>query len=177
MELFMFLQFQKLSNFNTSTPIIVNALEMLTIDFNNFEMNGEIIDQTHIEVGSPKYQFYTLSTIGNIETALSVIDISHGFVPGPPCSGGNSASIVAPQSEFPMIKVQIVNNNTLSEFRYLIINPTKILYAETVSFIDAVTSQMVTAVIIIMNDINRTSFRTTLSFADIVSILHPVIVA
>ena len=173
----MFLQFQKTTNFTAAAPIIINALELLTIDFNNFEMNGEIVNQTHIEVGNPKYQFYTPSSVSSIEIALNIIDISSSFIPGPPCSGGNSASIVAPQSEFPLIKVQIVNNNTLSEFRYIILNPTKILYSETVSFIDSVTSQMVTAVIIVMNDINRTRFRTTLTYADIVSILHPVIVS
>lgn len=173
----MFLQFQKTTNFTASAPIIVNALELLTIDFNNFEMNGEIIDQTHIEVGSPKYQFYTPSSVSSIEIALNILDLSGGFIPGPPCSGSNSAWIVAPQSQFPLLRVQIINNNTLSEFRYIILNPSKILYAETVSFIDSVTSHMVTAVIIVMNDMNRTSFRTTLTYADIVSILHPIIVS
>ena len=172
----MFLQFQKLSN-NSSTPIIINSQSLLTIDFNNFEMNGEIINQTHIELGSPKYQFYTTSSVPNIELALSVIDISSGFIPGSPCTGGNSVVIIAPSSNFPLIKIQIVNNNTLSESRDLIINPTKILYSETTSFIDVVSGQQVSAVLIVMNDENRTFFRTTLSFADIVSILHPVIVA
>jgi hypothetical protein len=173
----MFLEFQKITNTNVSSAIIINALDLLTIDFNNFEMNGEIVDQTHIEVGNPKYQFYTTSTVPNIEAALNVIDISGGFIPGGVCVGGNSIEIIAPSSSSPLIKIQIINNNTLSEFRYTILNPTKILYSENVTFIDSLTGQQVTSVLIVMNDINRTNFRTTLNWNDIVSILHPVTVA
>ena len=172
----MFLEFQKITNTNVSSSIIINALEILTIDFNNFEMNGEIVNQTQVELGNPKYQFYTTSTVSSIESALSVIDISGGFIPGSPCIGGNSATIIAPSSKFPLIKIEIINNNTIYEFRNLILNPSKILYVEPVTFIDSLSGQQVISIIIVMNDINRTNFRTSLSWDNIISILHPSIV-
>lgn len=173
----MFLQFQKITNTQVSTAIIINADALLTIDFNNFEMNGEIVNQTHIEIGNPKYSFYTLSTIASIEAALNVIDISAGYVPGSPCAGGTSAQIIAPASSFPLILVQTVHNNTLSETQELIFNPSKILYIENVLFVDVVSGEQVTAVMIVMNDSNRTRFVTTLTFVEIVAILLPIIVA
>jgi hypothetical protein len=173
----MFLQFSKISNTAVSSQIIINADDLLTIDFNNFENNGEIVNATHIEIGNPKFQFYTLSTIGSIEAALNVINISGGFVPGPPCSGGNSATIIAPASSYPLLLVQTVHNFTFSETREQIVNPSKILYCEVVIFKDTASGQQVSGVQIVMNDSNRTRFLTTLSYADIFSILHPVMVA
>jgi hypothetical protein len=173
----MFMQFSKLTNTAVSSLIIVNAEALLTIDFNNFENNGQIVNATHLEIGNPKYQFYTASTLASIEAALNVIDISAGFVPGPPCTGGTAATIIAPASSFPLLLVQTVHNYTLSETREQIVNPSKILYCETVNFIDNVTGRQVTGVQIVMNDTNRTRFLTTLSYSDIFSILQPVLVA
>lgn len=62
----MFLEFNKITNSNLSSKIIVNAQELLAIDFNNFEDNGTIVNATHIEIGNPKHQFYTLSPLINI---------------------------------------------------------------------------------------------------------------
>jgi len=174
----MFLLFNKFTNTAVSSELVINAFELLTIDFNNYENGSNVIyNATHVEVGNPKYQFYTPSTLASIELALNVIDISGGFVPGPPCSGGHSSTIIAPQSQFPLMEVQIINNNTVSEWRRLILNPTKILYSENVTFIDASSGAQTTATLIVMNDINRTTFRTTLPWADLKSILQPVIVA
>lgn len=175
----MFIQFQKMSaqNPTVSTPIIVNIEELLNIDFANFENNGLIVNATHIEVGWLKHSFYTLSTVANIEAALNVTDISTGYIPGPPCSGGNSASIIAPSSSFPLIKVQAIFNNTLSETREIIINPSKILYVEEVTFVDASSSGQVVGVQIVMTDMTRTKLITTLTYTEIFAILQPVVVA
>jgi hypothetical protein len=175
----MFIQFRKMSaqDPTISTPIIVNIEELLTIDFSNFENNGVIVNATHLEIGWFKYAFYTLSTITNIENALNVIDITGGYVPGDPCLGGNAAVIIAPSSSFPLIKVQAIFNNTLSETRDSIINPSKILYAEQVTFIDALTGNQVTGVQIVLTDMTRTRLITTLTYAEIFAILQPVVVA
>jgi len=173
----MFLQLQKFIINSAPSSIIINASTLLTIDFNNFEMNGEIVNRTHIEIGNPKYQFYTLSTITSIEAALKVIDVSAGYVPGSPCTGGNAVKIVAPASAFPLLLIRTVHNNTLAETRDIVINPSKILYIENVIFMDATSGAQVTGVLFVMNDANKTRFVTTLSYAEVFSILLPVIVS
>jgi len=174
----MFIQFQKMSaqNPTVSTPIIVNIEELLNIDFANFENNGVIVNATHLEIGWFKYAFYTLSTITDIENALNVIDISGGYIPGDPCVGGNSVTIIAPSSAFPLIKLQAIFNNTLSETKENIINPSKILYVEEVTFIDGLTGNQVTGVQIVLTDMTRTKLTTTLTYAEIFAILQPGIV-
>lgn len=165
----MFLQFQKVTNTAVATDIIVNAQELLALD--------PLTGLTSVEIGNPKHQFYTPSTISAIEAALNVIDISVGYVPGSPCSGGNSASIIAPSSSFPLIRIQVIVNNTLTQTREVILNPSKILYIEPLSFIDSLTSYQVTGVMIIMTDSNRTRYVTTLTYDEVFQILLPTIVA
>jgi len=174
-----FLQFKKMSvtNPTVSTPIIINVEELLNIDFYNFENNGIIENATHVEIGIFKFGFYTLSSISNIENALSVIDISMGYIPGDPCAGGNSASIIAPASQYPMIRLNGYFNNNISETKEQILNPSKILYAETVIFIDTKTGLQETGVQIVLTDITRTRLITTLTYAEIFAILQPVVVA
>ena len=175
----MFIQFQKLSisNPSVSTPIIVNGESIIGIDNNNFEMNGVIVNASNIELnGNPKFKFYCPTPESTIQSNLNVIDVSSGYIPGSSCGLGNNVDVIYPSTSFPLIQLREIFNNTISESRTRIINPTHILYAENMIINDTATQSQQTVLMIIMSDLTRTRILSTLAFEDLVLILQPKVI-
>ena len=178
----MFLLFKKILNDNPAQlgDIIVSAesVFLYNADVLQNKKTGRDYVTTRVEISSfPNYSFYTPSTMDQVSSVLKVIDLTGGAGSGSYCAGDPGVlDIIYMATTFPLLKANMLVNNSLSEVEPYVFNPEYIVFAENVVFQDRKTAQQATALLLVLRDSQPKRIMTELDFGDLVTILEPTVV-
>lgn len=178
----MFLLFKKILNSNPAQlgDILVRADSVLLYnsDVLQNQKTGSDYVATRIEIASvPNYSFHTTSTIAQVSSMLNVVDLTGGAGIGSSCAGNPGVlDIIYASSKFPLLKANMVVNNSLTSVEPYIFNPEYLVFAEEFVFRDQKTSQQATALMLVLCDSQPKRIMTALDFSDLVTILEPSVV-
>lgn len=176
----MFILFQKILNNNPAQLgyVLVKSDSILLYNADTLQnqKTGQDYTATRVEVYSfPNYSFHTPSTVAQVSSVLKVIDVSGGAGVGSSCLGNLGVlDIVYAASTFPMLKANMLVNNSKSELEPFIFNPEYIVFSEEITFRDQKTSLQSTAVLLVLRDAQPKRIMTNLAFADLITLLEPV---
>ena len=178
----MFILFKKILNSNPAQlgDVLVRAdsIFLYNSDALQNKKTGADYNATRIEISSfPNYSFHTPSTMNQVSSVLNVVDLTGGAGSGSSCAGNPGVlDIVYATSTFPLLKTNMVVNNSLSELEPYVFNPEYLTFAEEVVFRDQKTSLQVTALLLVLRDSQPKRIMTALDFGDLITILEPNVV-
>lgn len=176
----MFLHFKKILNSNPAQlgDIIVRADSIFLYNNDVLEnrKTGTNYQATRIELSSfPNYSFHTPSTMAQVSSVLKVIDLTGGgSSTGSSCAGNPGVlDIVYMSTSFPLLRANMLVNNSKSELEPYVFNPDYIVFTEEVVFQDRKTQQQDTAVLLVLRDSQPKRIMTDLDFSDLMTVLEP----
>lgn len=180
----MFLLFKKILNSNPNQlgDIIVRADSLFLYNDDVLENRqlGVNYNATRVEISSfPNYTFYTPSTVAQVSSVLKVVDLTGGAGPGTgsSCLGDPGVlDIVYAATNFPLLKANMLQNQSKTELQPYVFSPEYLIFAEDVVFQDMKTKMQDTALLIVLRDSQQRRFMTDLDFADLQTILEPIVV-
>lgn len=165
----MFLNFKKLSN--AITDVLVKSDSIMLVESDSVFINGTTYpNATRIEIaGYSRMGFHTTSTFAQVTSVLYTVDVTAGF--DPTVCG---ADLVYPAVSYPLITTNMVFNSTLSEIEPFAFNPTFLISAEEVTFIDVVSHAQQIGLMVSLHDVNPRRVLTDLTLAQLKTILRAV---
>lgn len=172
----MFVTFQKITTSNPSkkSTILVNTESILYMDVDSFEDKsyGGMYDATRIEV--PNYKFFTATPMADILSIIPSVDFTSGVATtGSQCAGTPGAlNIILPKIDWPLIKAPMVFNNSPTETREYVFNPSFIVYVEPVMY-NGPGGRQYPALMVVLRDNQPRQVLSKLDMADIISLLEP----
>lgn len=178
----MFLLFKKILNSNPNQlgDIIVRADSLFLYNDDVLENRqlGINYHATRVEISSfPNYTFYTPSTVDQVSSTLKVVDLTGGAGSGSSCAGNPGVlDIVYASSNYPMLKANMLQNQSKLELQPYVFSPEYLVFAEDVVYQDLKTKMQDTALLIVLRDSQQRRFMTDLDFSDLVTILEPTVV-
>lgn len=178
----MFILFKKILNNNPAQlgDILVRADSILLFnsDVLQNKKTGMDYNATRIEISSfPNHSFYTKSTMAQVASMLKVIDLTGGAGSGSSCAGNPGVlDIIYAASTYPLLKTNMIVNNSLTAVEPFVFNPEYLVFAEDIVFRDQKTSQEVTAMLLVLRDSQPKRIITALDFGDLITILEPSVV-
>ena len=178
----MFILFKKILNGNPAQlgDILVRAdsIFLYNSDVLQNKKTGADFNATRIEISSfPNHSFHTPSTMAQVSSMLKVIDLTGGAGSGSSCAGNPGVlDIVYASSTFPLLKTNMVVNNSLTSVESYVFNPEYLVFAEEVVFRDQKTSQQATALLLVLRDSQPKRIMTALEFSDLITVLEPSVV-
>lgn len=176
----MFILFQKILNNNPAQLgyVLVNSDSILLYNEDTLQnqKTGQDYTATRVEVYSfPNYSFHTKSSMAQVSSVLNVIDVTGGAGAGSSCAGNPGVlDIIYASSTYPMLKANMLVNNSRNELEPYVFNPEYIVFSEEIVFRDQKTSQQSTAVLLVLRDAQPKRIMTDLAFADLVTLLEPI---
>ena len=176
----MFILFKKILNSNPAQlgDILVRAesIFLYNSDVLQNKKTGADYNATRIEISSfPNHSFHTPSTMAQVSSVLNVIDLTGGS--GSQCAGNPGVlDIVYATAGYPLLKTNMIVNNSMSELEPYVFNPEYIVFAEDMVFRDVKTSLQNTALLLVLRDSQPKRIMTALDFNDLIAILEPNIV-
>jgi hypothetical protein len=178
----MFIIFKKILNGNPAQlgDILVRAdsIFLYNSDILQNKKTGGDYHATRIEISSfPNHSFHTPSTMAQVSAMLNVIDLTGGAGSGSSCAGNPGVlDIIYAASTFPLLKTNMVVNNSLTSVEPYVFNPEYLVFAEEVVFRDQKTSQQATALLLVLRDSQPKRIMTALEFSDLITVLEPSVV-
>lgn len=178
----MFILFKKILNSNPAHlgDILVNAESMFLYNDDVLENRklGTSYNATRIEISSfPNYSFYTPSTVAQISSVLKVIDLTGGAGSGSSCAGNPGVlDTIYMAATYPLLKNNMIVNNSKTELQPYVFNPVFITFAETMVYQDRKTALPDSCLLLVLRDSQPKRIMTDLEFADLVTILEPLVV-
>ena len=77
---------------------------------------------------------------------------------------------------FPLLKTNMLVNNSKTELEAYVFNPEYIVFAENIVFRDQNTSLQETALLLVLRDSQPKRVMTNLDFADLITVLEPIVI-
>ena len=178
-----FLLFQKIKNNNPAqvAPIIVRAdsIFLYSDDALQNRVANTNYTATRVELSSfPNYNFYTTSLLNSVSSVLNVIDVTGGAgTSGSSCAGSPGIlDTVYVSTTYPMIKANMLVNQSKDQLYPYVFNPEYLVFAETVTYLDKGTGVEDVALLLVLRDAQPRRILTDLAFDDLVTILDPAVV-
>lgn len=178
----MFILFKKILNGNPAQlgDILVRAdsIFLYNADILQNKQTGVDFSATRIEISSfPNHSFHTTSSMDQVASKLNVIDLTGGAGSGSSCAGNPGVlDIIYPMTKFPLLKTNMVVNNSLTSVEPFVFNPEYLVFSENIVFRDQKTSQQVVALLLVLRDSQPKRIMTALDFDDLVTVLEPLVV-
>lgn len=179
----MFILFKKILNSNPNQlgDILVRADSLFLYNADTLEnkRTGTNYTATRVEIASfPNYSFYTPSTVDQVSSVLNVVDVTGGAATsGSSCVGNPGVlDIVYISTSYPLLKTNMLVNQSKLELQPYVFNPDFLVFAESTVYLDLKSKVQDTALLIVLRDSQPKRIMTDLEFADLVTILDPVIV-
>jgi hypothetical protein len=164
----MFLNFQKISN--QTSNVLIKSDSIMLLESANVMINGTLTAVTSVEIaGYTRMGFNTPSTFSQVVSVVRSVDVRAGFDPAV-CG----ANLVYPTMSYPLVQTNMIFNNTMNELVPYAFNPTYLVSAESVSYIDVFDKTQRTALMIVLHDVNPRRIMTNMTFNQLKTILGAI---
>lgn len=175
----MFLSFQKITTATASrrSQILVNSDEIMYMEVDSVydKTDNVYYDATRVEL--IYNTFHTPSTFTDIASVSAMVDIRNGVGEG--FQWENDPGVVDftyPVTTLPLLRCNQIANSSRTTLNDYIFNPKFLIYAETVTFNDAINKTVEPALLIVLKDTHPKRILTDLVYDDLVNLLSASIV-